>query len=143
MRCTLAAPSGAVVAVHRTWLHPNGSGEAPVEPTKMTLGPIRSGAIRLAPVASRMAVAEGIETALAVTQPTGIAAWAALSAVGLRLVALPHEVREIVVCADGDEAGQQAALAAARRFRGEGRIASVTSAPDGKDFADLLVEGVP
>jgi phage/plasmid primase-like uncharacterized protein len=91
-------------------------------------------------VAERLALAEGIETALSVTQATGLPAWSALSAVGLRAVELPPEVREVTICADGDDAGGNAANAAARRFAGEGRKVRIAQAPSGEDFNDLLMK---
>lgn len=52
-------PSQKVVAVHRTFLRPDGAGKADVEPAKMALGPVGGGAVRLAAASERLAVAEG------------------------------------------------------------------------------------
>ena len=41
-------PERSLCGVHRTYLRPDGTGKAPVEPAKITLGPIRGGAVRLA-----------------------------------------------------------------------------------------------
>src|SRR5215207_10129403 len=51
------------LAVHRTFLNGEG-GKAPVEPSKMMLGPCRGGAVRLAPPGDVLLVGEGIETCL-------------------------------------------------------------------------------
>jgi hypothetical protein len=39
-----------LVAVHRTWLTPDGSGKAMLNPERMTLGPIGDAAVQLAPL---------------------------------------------------------------------------------------------
>ena len=77
------------VALHRTFLAPDGVGKAPVEPQKMMLGPCRGGAVRLAPAGDVLMVGEGIETCLAAMQATGHPAWAALSTSGLKALDLP------------------------------------------------------
>ena len=132
--------SGNIVAVHRTYLAREGKGKAPVDPTKMDLGPPAGTAVRLGPVAAEIAVAEGIETALSVMQDSGLPAWAAGSAWALRSLELPAKVRSIIVCADGDDTGRKAAQDTAQRWRAEGRQVRVAQAPDGKDFNDLLME---
>ena len=52
-------------------------------------------------------IGEGIETCLAAMQATGQPAWAALSTSGLRSLDLPANVRDVIVLADGDEAGER------------------------------------
>ena len=54
-------PGTYVVAIHRTYLRPDGSAKADVDPDKMSLGPIRGGAVCLGPPAPKMAITEGIE----------------------------------------------------------------------------------
>lgn len=49
------------LAVHRTYLLPDGSGKADIEPRKASLGPIWGGAIRLNPAAAHIIVGEGVE----------------------------------------------------------------------------------
>ena len=65
-------------------------------------------------------VGEGIETCLAAMQATGNPAWAALSIPGLRALELPRDVRDVIVLADGDEAGEAAARDCASRWKREG-----------------------
>jgi putative DNA primase/helicase len=127
------------VAIHRTWLAPDGSGKAPVEPAKMMLGPCRGGAVRLAPFGQPLLVGEGIETTLAAMQATGHCGWAALSASGVRTLELPEEARDIIILADGDDAGTAAANAAASRWHREDRRVRIAQAPTGTDFNDLLI----
>jgi hypothetical protein len=55
---------GTPVAIHRTFLSHDGSGKAPVEPTKMMLGPCRGGAVRLAELGDLLMIGEGIDRVL-------------------------------------------------------------------------------
>ena len=68
----------------------------------------------------------------------GKPAWAALSTSGLRSLDLPHDVRDVIVLADGDEPGEAAAQHCARRWQREGRRVRIARPPQGMDFNDLL-----
>lgn len=129
------------VGIHRTFLAPDGSGKAPVEPQKMMLGPCRGGAVHLGTDTDRLMVGEGIETCLAAMQATGRPAWAALSTSGLRRLDLPDDLHEVTILADGDPPGETAARDAARRWRREGRDVGIARAPAGMDFNDVLIGG--
>jgi hypothetical protein len=131
------------VAVHRTFLRPDGSGKAAVDPAKMTLGPCKGGAVRLAPAWPILAIAEGIESALSYMQRTGIPTWAALSAGGMRNLILPDDVAEVVIAADPDPVGMIAARVAARRWLDEGRLVAIARPPLGVDFNDLAQAAAP
>jgi hypothetical protein len=84
-------------------------------------------------------VGEGIETSLTARQARGLPAWAALSTSGLLALDLPPDVREVIVLADGDEAGKAASRGAALRWKREGRRVRIAHAPDGRDFNDMLL----
>ena len=129
---------GRMVAVHRTFLRPDGIGKAELDPDKMTLGPCKGAAVQLAPPGPILAVAEGIESALSFMHATGIPTWAALSASGIRNLILPENVRELVIAADPDPVGIIAARAAARRCLQEGRAVRIVRPPPNSDFNDLL-----
>jgi DNA primase len=135
--------SGSPIAVHRTFLARDGGGKAPVNPTKMMLGPCRGGVVRLGAPSDVLMVGEGIETCLAAMQATGNAAWAALSTSGLRSLDLPHDVRDLIVLADGDEPGEAAAGDCARRWKRDGRRVRIARPPQGMDFNDLLKARTP
>ncbi|HUT49849.1 MAG TPA: toprim domain-containing protein [Alphaproteobacteria bacterium] len=141
--CMIAAvrlwPRNRVVAIHRTFLRSDGKGKAPVEPVKMSLGPVGGGAVRLARADTVLAVAEGLESALAFHQVSSLPIWAALSASGLQAVILPPQAKEIFVAADHDEAGLDAAETLARRLHNEGRtVRIVPPETPGSDWADEL-----
>jgi hypothetical protein len=127
------------LGIHRTFLARDGSGKAPVDPQKMMLGPCRAGAVRLAPAGDILMVGEGIETCLAGMQATGHPAWAALSTSGLLALDLPPDVRDVIILADGDEAGRAAARGAALRWKREERRVRIAHAPEGSDFNDMLL----
>ena len=133
-------PGTDVTAVHRTYLLPDGSGKADVNPAKMSLGPMAGGAVRLGLPAAKMAISEGIEDGITILQETGMSVWAATSASALRSMALPAlpMASEVVICADPDHAGRRAAAGAAERWASEGRAVSVATPPVGKDFNDVL-----
>jgi hypothetical protein len=85
----------AFIAIHRTYLRPDGADKANVEPLKLMLGPTTGGAVRFVKPTSIIAIAEGIEMALSVAQACRkLAAWAALCASGLRAIWLPDVLGE-------------------------------------------------
>jgi putative DNA primase/helicase len=131
------------VAIHRTFLARDGSGKAPVDPQKMMLGPCRGGSVRLAPAGDVLMVGEGIETCLAAMQARDLPAWAALSTSGLLALDLPPAVRDVIVLADGDAAGDAAGRDAALRWKREGRRVRIAHPPRGLDFNDMLLGRAP
>lgn len=144
MIALITGPDGAPVAIHRTYITLNGNGKAPVTPQKMTLGSCRAGAVRLGEIrrGKSLAISEGIETGLSVAQACELPVWAALSADGMKRVALPAEAKSVILCADNDAngVGRTAAKAALKRFIREGRTARITIPPDpDTDFNDLLL----
>jgi hypothetical protein len=141
MLALLRDAAGRPVAVHRTFLAPGGAGKAPVDPARMTLGPVAGAAVRLREAGPRLVVAEGTETALAAGALLGAPAWAAVSAGNLRdALELPATVREAVVAADRDAPGLAAAEAAARRWRAHRAVKIAKPHRAGADFADLYAE---
>lgn len=136
-------PDGKPSTMHRTWLDGNGW-KAPVdEPKKVMSGAIKSGAIRLAPVAPRLGIAEGIETALAASVLFGLPVWAAISANGMQQWEVPEGVSEVAIFSDNDEnyTGQTAAYALAKSLSFKGLRAEVlVPAKIGTDWADVAAE---
>ena len=141
MIALVTGPGGEPLAIHRTFLRPDGMGKAAVEPAKASLGPVWGGAIRLQDHDPHhpLVIGEGIETSASAGLLMGLPAWAAISAgnLGQGLV-LPPDVRRVVIAADPDEPGRVAARNAWARWRAEGREARIAT-PDGDgDFNDLL-----
>ncbi len=130
-------------AVHRTYLCYDRSGKAPVTPAKAMLGRTKGGAVRLVRGQTRLVVAEGIETALSLA--SGLltdrpSIWAALSASGMISLRLPSQPGRLTVAGDGDPAGRAAAEQLARRASDMGWQVSLMTAPEGKDWNDVLRE---
>jgi hypothetical protein len=132
---------GDAFAVHRTYLLPDGSGKAAIEPAKMMLGTVAGGAVRLTDGPGGLVVAEGIETALSLacgllSGPARI--WAALSTSGMQALRLPDIPDRLTIAPDGDPAGKAAAHALAERATALGWQVSLLPAPDGRDWNDIL-----
>jgi hypothetical protein len=132
---------GSNFAVHRTYLRPDGSGKAGIDPAKAMLGATAGGAVRLAQAQGPLVVAEGIETALSLASgllrgPATV--WAALSTSGLRGLILPSTQARLTIAPDGDEPGRNAASALAERAQALGWAVSLLAAPDGRDWNDVL-----
>jgi hypothetical protein len=123
-----------------SWLRADGSGKAALRDPKMSLGPVRGAAVRLAPAAPELAIAEGIENAMTAIA-AGYAAWSAVSAGGIRGVVLPPIVETVLIVADHDVSGvgQRAARKAADRWLAEGwRVRLWLAQRAGDDLNDVL-----
>jgi putative DNA primase/helicase len=138
------------VAVHCTYLRPDGSAKADLRKNEQRacFGPVAGGAVRLGmPRAGEwFAVSEGIETALSVAIACAMPAWAALSAGGITNLVLPPEATHVVICADHDAGGtgKRAARNAVARWLAEGRRVRVAMPPrPDSDFNDVLRNGTP
>ncbi|RVT99084.1 hypothetical protein EOD42_02970 [Rhodovarius crocodyli] len=140
------APDGTPCAVHRIFLTDDGR-KLPVEHPKLAKGRLKASTIRLAPVGPEIGVAEGIETALAAAQLSGIGVWACISATVLEQFSPPFDVGRVVIFADRDQPkprspegrGLQAARTLQERLRPlhvETEI-RMPHAPFG-DYADVL-----
>jgi len=132
---------GQLCAVHRTYLR--AGRKAAVAKPKKVLGELPPGAaIRLAQSEPHLAVAEGIETALAAFAMSGIPCWSLVSAGGIERFDPPAGVSAITVFADNDAsyAGQKAAYILAERMARKGIVCDVRM-PDriGEDWNDLLL----
>lgn len=132
---------GEGFAVHRTYLRPDGTGKAPIEPDKAMLGATAGGAVRLAHGPGRLVVGEGIETALSLLSglldgPATV--WAALSTSGIRGLRLPPQPARLTIAPDGDEPGRAAALVLAERAHALGWAVGFLDPGDGLDWNDVL-----
>jgi len=130
---------GTPQAIHRTFIAQDGKGKAPIATPRKTLGMVAGAAVRLAPVADRLVIGEGLETSVSAGLMLKAPAWAAISAPNLEFkLKLPDSIREIVVAADHDGPGLKAARAALARWRAEGRAVKIARPQTpGADFNDL------
>ncbi len=141
------------VGLHRTYITPQGCkiSESPAKKIFPTLyrGATTGGAIQLFEPSDTLAIAEGIETALAINQMLQEPVWAATSANGMAAMQVPSSVKFVVICADNDLSGRGeiAAKELATRLYSEGKEVHIL-APDRPktggaksiDWLDCLVE---
>lgn len=132
------AITGEPLTLHRTWVNADGT-KAAMNPPRMLLGGHRKagGVIRLWPdeaVTTGLAVAEGIETALSLAH-VFTPVWSVIDAGNLRALPLLRGVESLVIGADHDEAGLQAAGECAKRWDEGG--ADVTIVRHQKAKADI------
>lgn len=131
-------PENDLMAIHRTYLC--GSDKADIEPNKKMLGSTLGGAVRLSEPGPRLIIAEGIETGLSVQLATGLPVWAALSATGMQNVIVPplNITQEVIIAADNDKTGRNAAYELANRLLTDGYKVRLSLPPEGMDFNDML-----
>jgi len=143
-RADTGEPTGGI---HRTYLLEDGrpAKEAMGGKHKMALGPtqIEGGVVMLASMTAdgRLGVAEGIETALAMTEinrrATGelFPIWATLGDWGMASMPFPPGLRQLLIFADGGKAG----VTAAERLQGRALAAGIDAQyflpKSGDDFA--------
>lgn len=144
MCAKFVGPDGAPRTWHLTYLQ-NGR-KAPVTPSRKILppaSPMAGGAIRLFDADDTLAIAEGVETALAFHALTGIPTWAATSATLLAKFEPPAGIRTVHIAGDNDESavGQAAAWSLAKTLIAKGIKAKVCI-PDQGDWADVLTDTV-
>ncbi len=130
---------GSGFAIHRTFLEADGKGKAAVSPAKLMLGPVAGGAVQLAHGPGPLIVGEGIENVLSYQEWTDLrhevgdtscplhqaqnirsgnpSVWAALSTSGMKALRLPPMHGCLVIAADNDPAGLDAAYDLATRAR--------------------------
>jgi putative DNA primase/helicase len=142
MLAVIQGPDGKPCGVHVTYLSAKGVKlDRRIWGSK---GP--GGAVRLAQVADgELAVAEGIETALAFSILTGRPTWAALDAGNLQRFEPPRGVSGLTIAADNDDAKdgetEGPGLTASRRLAERLQSTLTTTilpAPAGSDWADAL-----
>lgn len=134
---------GELVTLHVTYLH-NGR-KLDRDPARKILGPMhgrRGCAVRLAPVENdTLGLAEGIETAVAAMRLHGTPTWAALSARMLEKFEPPQGVHRVIVYADRDPAGLEAAWKLRDCLEGQAVVELATPPAPHADWNDVLVAG--
>jgi hypothetical protein len=133
------ALGGAPTGVHRTYLLPDGSGKAKVQPAKMMLG--TAGVIRLVDdeeIGIGLGLAEGIESGLACIQVIGWGpVWAAASAGAIRKFPVIAATTLNIFC-DHDAAGLSAARDCAARWVAAGAEVLIHMPPTSEDWNDAV-----
>ena len=133
-------------AAHVTMLSRDGSTKLNIDRPRKTYGHVSGGYIQIGEVDpdKPLIIAEGIETAASAAQITGFPAISAISASNMPTVMLPPQYArpgsKIIVAADNDDPGRDAAKQLARRLADLGhdvRIA-VPEGPEGYDWNDAL-----
>lgn len=137
------AITGVPMSLHRTWI--TATGKADLDPPRMLLGghAKQGGVIRLWPdeyVTHGLAIAEGIETALSLAhayQPV----WACIDAGNLAAMPVLAGVEVLVIGADKDPAGLDAAKTCAARWVAAGAKVRITQQA-ANDLNDELCEAL-
>ncbi len=135
--------AGKLTGAHRTWLAPDGSGKAPVDPPRKAMGDLLGHAVRFGDAQDVMAAGEGIETILSLRQalPT-MPMVSALSAGHLAAILFPPHLRRLYIVRDNDPAGDSARDSLVDRAH-EAGIETITLSPMMGDFnEDLTTHGL-
>ena len=148
MVACIQGPDGVAVALHRTWLTQAGRKAptpGPVKKLTSAAGPVMAGCIRLAwpgdGATDKLGIAEGIETAMAARQASGVPTVAAYSAGALAAWRWPPGLRRLVIFADADPAGAEAAQQLAARARSADlSVAVMTPSTQGTDWCDVWAQ---
>lgn len=126
-----------LVAIHRTFFDHGRPGNV-TTPTKRGLGRFGRGAVRFGGAASRLGLAEGIETALSASFLFGVPCWATLGVERFRFVALPADVEELLLFLDHDAGGRRAEVLALEAFADVPRIEVHYPPREGEDWNDVV-----
>lgn len=130
--------TGRAEALHLTYLNPDGSGKAFGDRSRLMFGAVAGCSVHLGqPSDGVLAVGEGIETSGAYSTLKGVTTWAALSTSGLQNFVVPPKIKRLIIAADADKGGFNAARLLAERAC---KVCDVVidPAPDGQDWADVL-----
>jgi phage/plasmid primase-like uncharacterized protein len=154
--CLFRDEKGKPITIHRIYLSPDGTKAPVANAKKMMLAAtgekINGGGIRIGTMESVIGIAEGVETAFAIRQATGLSMIATTTAVLLKQLEIPKGVKFACLWGDKDrsETGEKAILELGSRLLSEGiKIACFvpqTSIPEGKkgiDWLDILAEFGP
>lgn len=131
--------AGELVTVHVTYLDPDGNKLTMHEPRKLLSGLTgREGcAVPLMRLdGDVMGIAEGIETALSAAFMHTLPVWAALNTSLLQKFEPPEQITKLIIFADRDVAGLDAATKLMQRLQEKVRLEIRT--PQAKDWNDVL-----
>lgn len=106
---------GSPIAIHRTFILPEGRKVRMMSPT---MEPLSGSAIQLYEPGQELGIAEGIETAIAAHELFDMPVWSCISASLMESVKIPEGVKRVIVFSDNDRnyTGQAAAYKLANRL---------------------------
>lgn len=137
--------TGEPRAIHRTAVTQAGGKAEMAGRSRLSLGPVSGGAVRLTAdedLHACLGIAEGIETALSLRLLPEFGAspvWSVLSANGIASFPVIAGVESLWIAVDHDEAGERAARACASRWRAAGReVFLVKPKAAGADLNDVV-----
>ena len=130
--------SGDIIAVHRTFLDPEKPIKASIDKPKRALGGLTGGACWFRKKDPSLIIAEGLETALSLGMafPT-VSLASGLTAHHLSVMEIPSFYRRVMIAADNDTPGKNAAKTLKENIHDEGRHIVIVT-PRGADFNDDL-----
>ncbi len=129
---------GEITGIHRTFLDPARDAKANVASPRRALGAILGNGVRFGEADESAIIGEGIETVLSLNSAfPDIPLVAALSAAHLAAWKIPAGLRRLIIAADNDCAGQNAARKLADGAKADG-VKVQTFVSTGKDFNDDL-----
>ena len=133
MVAALSDSAGKVSCIQKTFLAPDGSGKADIEPVRMMTGRMLDNACRLGPAGRELGLSEGIETGLSAMQLHGVSVWAACGT-GMARITIPDSVERLIIFRDSGTPGEQAAERAVAAHEKPERIIEIVAPP--KDVGD-------
>lgn len=132
-------PKGDPIGLHCTFITPDGR-KAFGDRSRIMFGQLRTGAVRLGqPTDGVLAVGEGIESTGSYGTIKGVMAWPLLTTSLMKTFQVPPGVRRLLIAADNDEGGLQAAHDLALRARKVCDV-EIDLPPEGKDWNNVLME---
>jgi phage/plasmid primase-like uncharacterized protein len=144
MVASIVDPDGRIVALHKTYLHADGRKADLPSPKKLTgaAGPLAGACVPLhKPARGCIGIAEGIETALAAWCASTVPTVAAYCAGNLAAWQWQASVHRLVIFADADKAGREAAdTLRARALAARLQCEVLTPTTEGADWCDVWAE---
>jgi putative DNA primase/helicase len=103
------------------------------------LGVVKGAAVKLAPVTDTLAIAEGIETAMAANQMNYGPAWALGCANAVENFPVLRGIKQLILLEENNETSREAVAVCARRWAAAGREVIRVVPDDGDDLNDELM----
>jgi hypothetical protein len=124
-----------LTAIHRIALNPDGT-----KVGRRMLGVVHRAAVKLDPAVAELAVAEGVETAMAARQlGIGVPVWALGSVGAISFFPVIDRVKRLHVLAEAGDASEQAIHICGRRWKEAGRRVFIRKPHGFSDFNDQLM----